>query len=131
MYNSLLKKVKLLAARKKVDKKTLLKNNYILTSTVIYDAKKLGKIYMANIRKRQDWSLFINIIERSGPAYCLTEALTYYRKHDQSLSANKFNLIKYNYDFYHKVLGYGKTTSFFMLCRYMLHYFLKKFKESI
>ena len=122
-------KSKIVHSKKKVDKKILLRNNYILTSTVIYDARQLGKIYMASIRKRQDWSLFINIIEKSGEAYCLPKALTYYRKHNQSLSANKFNLIKYNYNFYHRVLNYNKITSFFMLCRYMLYYFLKKFLE--
>lgn len=113
----------------KVTQQGLLKNNYILTSTVMYNAGVLGKIYMQNIRKRQDWSLFINIIKKSKTAYCLTEPLTYYRKHKNSLSAKKIGLLKYNFNFYNKVLGFSKLKSLFLLLRYLFHYFLKKTME--
>ncbi|MCX2680677.1 glycosyltransferase family 2 protein [Galbibacter sp. EGI 63066] len=114
----------------RVTKSKLLKNNYILTSTVMYNAQKLGKIYMANIRKRQDWSLFINIIEKSKYAYNLNKDLTYYRKHKDSISAKKLGLIKYNFNFYHNVLGYNKIISYLLMLRYITYYLLKKSKEK-
>lgn len=114
---------------KKVNYHDLLKNNYILTSTVIYNAKVLGKVYMGNIRKRQDWSLFINIIKKSKMAYCLTESLSYYRRHGNSLSAKKTDLIKYNFNFYNKVLGFSKAKSALLMCRFLIYYFIKKTKE--
>lgn len=113
-----------------VTKRKLLKNNYILTSSVIYYAEKLGKIYMANIRKRQDWSLFINIIEKSQNAYNYSKGLTYYRKHDNSISANKLDLLKYNFYFYHKVLEYDKFISYLLMTRFIFYYMLKKIKEK-
>lgn len=117
------------ACKKKVSKKVMLRNNYILTSTAIYNAKSLGKIYMENIRKRQDWSLFLNILDASGNAYNLSEPLTHYRKHNQSLSNKKMGLLKYTYDFYHLVLGYNKISTVFMVAQYLFYYFIKKFKE--
>jgi glycosyltransferase involved in cell wall biosynthesis len=115
----------------KVDYSALLRNNYILTSTVIYNAKALGKIYMENIRKRQDWSLFINIVKKSSAAYNLAMPLTYYRRHEESLSASKLDLIKYNFNFYHEVLGFSKITSVFLMIRFLFYYFLKKIKERL
>lgn len=114
---------------KKVTYNDLLKNNYILTSSVIYNAEVLGKIYMENIRKRQDWSLFINLIKKSRVAVCLTEPLTFYRKHNNSLSAKKTDLIKYNFSFYNKVLGFSKLISILLMGRFLVYYFLKKTKE--
>ena len=114
---------------KKVTYNDLLKNNYILTSTVIYNADVLGKIYMENIRKRQDWSLFINVIKESKIAIGLSIPLTLYRKHANSLSAKKTDLVRYNFDFYHKVLGYPKVKSLLLMAQFMVYYFLKKTKE--
>tara|TARA_R110000751_G_scaffold85000_2_gene169789 strand:+ start:6020 stop:6778 length:759 start_codon:yes stop_codon:yes gene_type:complete len=124
------KNKKNIRCKKVVSRNDLLKNNYILTSTVIYNAEKLGKIYMANIRKRQDWSLFINIIEKSEFAYNLPLALSFYRKHEDSISSNKIDLLKYNFNFYNKVLGYSKLKSFLMMVRFLFHYFIKKIREK-
>jgi glycosyltransferase involved in cell wall biosynthesis len=115
----------------KVNYHSLLRNNYILTSTVMYNAQSLGKVYMENIRKRQDWSLFINIIKKSGFAHNLPKPLAYYRKHEASLSSSKFDLIKYNFNFYHEVLGFSKSSSFFLMIRFLFYYFLKKIKERL
>ncbi len=127
-FNS--KKRKGINCKNKVTKKDLLKNNYILTSTVIYNAEQLGKIYMANIRKRQDWSLFINIIEKSKYAYNLPEELSFYRRHEDSISSNKLQLFKFNFDFYNSVLGYSKTYSILLMTRFLFYYVIKKFKEK-
>ncbi len=112
-----------------VSKKVMLRNNYILTSTAIYNASSIGKVYMSDIRKRQDWSLFLNILDKTGHAYNLPEPLAHYRKHADSLSNKKLGLLKYTFDFYHKVLGYGKVRSVCMLIQYLVYYFIKKLKE--
>lgn len=122
---------KRIKCRKLVNYKALLKNNYVLTSTVIYNAGNLGKIYMQNIRKRQDWSLFINIVKQSQYGYNLPIPLTYYRRHENSLSANKRTLLKYNFDFYHRVLGFSKVASFLLMLRFLFYYFLKKIMERL
>ncbi len=122
---------KRISSKRYVKYPTLLRNNYILTSTVIYNAKQLGKIYMANIRKRQDWSLFINIIRKSGVAYNLPVPLAAYRRHSDSLSSNKLDLLGYNFNFYHQVLGFSKLKSAVYMIQFLFFYFIKKFKEAL
>lgn len=122
---------KIVRCKKKVSKRIMLRNNYILTSTVIYNAQSLGKIFMTDIRKRQDWSLFLNILDQSGHAHNLPKPLTYYRKHSKSLSNKKLGLLRYTFDFYHEVLRYGKVKAIFMVVQYLFYYFIKKFKEIL
>ncbi|MGE5942771.1 MAG: glycosyltransferase family 2 protein, partial [Flavobacteriales bacterium] len=43
----------------------LLKSNYIGNLTGIYNARTLGKITSYNLRKRQDWLLWLTIIKKS------------------------------------------------------------------
>ncbi|WP_425235168.1 glycosyltransferase family 2 protein [Ulvibacterium sp.] len=120
---------KSVACKKHVSRRIMLRNNYILTSTAMYKAAAIGKIYMSDIRKRQDWSLFLNILDQTKKAYNLSEPLAYYRKHSRSLSSKKLGLLKYTYDFYHKVLGFGKFMTIIMVMQYLMYYFVKKIKE--
>ena len=48
----------------RVSYKKQLKCNYIGNLTGLYDVKKLGKIYMPEIPKRQDWVLWLKAIEK-------------------------------------------------------------------
>ena len=41
----------------------MLSENIIGCLTVIYNQEKLGKIYMPNIRKRQDYGLWFKILK--------------------------------------------------------------------
>lgn len=96
-------------------------DNKIGCLTAIYDVKRLGrKFYMPSIRKRQDWALFLDILKECHECYCLTEPLAYYRQRKNSVSSNKFALIKYNVNVYETVFGYSKLKAY---C-YFLFYFL-------
>lgn len=90
------------------------------TSTAIYDTKKIGKVLMPLIRKRQDWGLFMSILRTCKVAYGMKEPLAYYRMGQQSLSKNKWSLVKYNLAVYKKVLGWSYIRSLlFFLFVYM------------
>lgn len=80
--------------------------------TAIYDTQKLGKIFMPEMRKRQDWALWILIIQRCGIAYGLQEPLALYRDLRRSLSSNRFSLIKYNVAVYTDILHYSKLKAY-------------------
>ncbi|MDC7995014.1 glycosyltransferase family 2 protein [Altibacter sp. HG106] len=100
-------------------------NNYIGNLTGMYEVAALGKIEAPLLRKRQDWALWLEAIQRSGgPALGLQEDLAYYRTGSKSLSANKWKLIKYNYLFYKQHLGYGTLKSVYYLLRFFWEYFL-------
>lgn len=117
---------KIILPPKKVNRSSLLFNNYIKTLTVIYDTKALGKIYMPNYRKRQDWGLWFNILEKSNDAYCLSKPLAYYRTSNNSLSKNKLKLVKENYNFYRRYFKKNILVSFLMMILFLVFYFYFK-----
>jgi teichuronic acid biosynthesis glycosyltransferase TuaG len=105
-------------------------NNYIGNLTGIYKASAVGKILAPNIRKRQDWAVWLEAIKRSGkPALGLQEDLAYYRVRKGSMSANKMNLIKYNYGFYREHLGHSRIASGYYLLRFFCEYFFIRPKQ--
>lgn len=107
----------------KVPRETTYKRNLyyntIQTSTVIYNQQKLGKIYFPEIRKRQDYGLFQEILKKTN-GYGLNEDLMTYRIRKESLSFNKIELIKWQWKFYRKVLKLGKIRSLFHLSLYII-----------
>lgn len=121
--NSLQKMIKALP---KVNYSKMLKSNYIGNLTGMYDASKLGKVYMPNIRKRQDWALWLQLVHNVGYAYSLPEPLAIYRVRDNSISSNKLNLLKYNYAIYRKARNFGTFKSSIYLIRFLIeHFFIK------
>ncbi|HAE61860.1 MAG: teichuronic acid biosynthesis glycosyltransferase TuaG [Thermosediminibacterales bacterium] len=76
--------------------------NHICTSTVIYDSHVIGKVFMPNMRKRQDYATWLYILRNFGKGYGLREVLTRYYKQPNSLSSNKADLVKYNWELYRK-----------------------------
>lgn len=110
----------------------ILRDNGIGCLTAIYDAEQIGKHYMPAIRKRQDWCLWIEIIKNYGAALGLKESLAIYRHRDDSISSNKFELLKYNFDVYNKVLKHNRFVSSILLYGYFMPYYVyKKFKQKI
>lgn len=109
----------------------ILRDNGIGCLTAMYDVEKIGKHYMPSIRKRQDWCLWIEIIKRHGTAYGLQEPLALYRVRSGSISSNKIEMLSYNFNVYHQVLGFNKFISSLILCGYFMpYYFYKKFKQK-
>ncbi|MDE6860124.1 MAG: glycosyltransferase [Duncaniella sp.] len=109
----------------------MLRDNGIGCLTAIYDASKIGKYYMPSIRKRQDWCLWLSMIKNIGAAYGLQEPLAFYRVRTGSISSNKLEMLRHNYNVYHTILGYNPLTSIILLGGYFLpYYFYKKFKQK-
>lgn len=91
-------------------------DNRIGCLTIIYDADKVGKVYMPELRKRQDWGLVLNVLKKCGIAYGMKQPLAYYRKGQDSLSKNKLSLVKYNIALYQEVLGWTYFFSLVYFC---------------
>ena len=110
----------------------LKRDNKIGCLTAIYDIKRLGhKFYMPAIRKRQDWALFLNILKECQICFCLTEPLAYYRLHENSVSSNKFSLIKYNVNVYETVFGYSTWKAYlYFFLRFLPAYYAKILKRK-
>lgn len=112
--------------------KKLLKSNYLGNLTGMYNAKTLGKITAPNLRKRQDWLLWLSAIKKSGkPALGIQESLAYYRVRENSMSSNKIGLLKYNYWVYKKGLGFSTIKSTFYMLRFLIEHFFVKSKQTV
>lgn len=78
----------------------MIKNNFIGCLTAMYDTEIVGKVYMPDIRKRQDYGLWLKILRESGSAYGLSDVLACYRIVNNSVSRSKIKLLKYNYQLF-------------------------------
>ncbi|EKF73276.1 glycosyl transferase group 2 family protein [Alcanivorax hongdengensis A-11-3] len=106
--------------------KKLLKTNYIGCSTAIYDSKIVGKVLMPDIRKRQDFALWLKLLKICEFAHGIREPLTTYRVHKNSLSSNKANSARYNWHIYRNIEKLGLLRS----CYYFAHYATRGFLRS-
>lgn len=111
-----------------VDYNRMLKNNYIGCLTAIYNCEKLGKVYMPEFRKRQDWGLWLKLLKKTDYAKSINKPLAYYRVGNDSLSKNKVNLLRSNFGFYKNYLGYSFFTSIYKMFFFLFYYFLYKKK---
>ena len=110
----------------------LLKSNYIGNLTGMYNARVLGEITTSNLRKRQDWLLWLAAIKKSGkPARGIQESLAYYRIHENSMSSNKLSLVKHNYWVYKKGLRFSTVKSIFSMLVFLNEHFFVKSKQTI
>ncbi|WP_282042244.1 glycosyltransferase family 2 protein [Winogradskyella flava] len=115
-------------ALKSLSYNKLLKANYIGNLTGMYNCSSLGKIYTKDLKKRQDWLLWLEALKRSGkPAIGISESLAYYRISQGSLSSNKISLIKHNFEIYRKGLEFSYIKSLFYLMVFLNeHIFVKQ-----
>jgi hypothetical protein len=92
----------------------------------MYDTKKIGKIYMPEIRKRQDYGLWLKILKQVN-GHGLNENLAYYRVRDNSVSSDKINLLKYNWKLYRDIENLSiLRSSYYILYTIVLKLLKKK-----
>lgn len=111
----------------KVNYKDMLLNNYIGCLTAVYDVEKLGKIYMKDLKNRQDWLLWLELLKQTDYAYNVSEKIAYYRERSDSISSNKLKMMKFNWLIYNKYEGFSFLKSSYYIVRYFFMY-LKKIR---
>ncbi len=108
--------------------KELLKRNMIGCLTGIYDTKKLGKVYMPNILKRQDHALWLKILKEIKETKGILEPLAIYRMRKNSVSSNKLISARYQWKLYRDI----ENLSIFETLYYFTWYFyygINKYKN--
>lgn len=96
----------------------LLKTCPISCLTAIYDTKEIGKFFMPEIIKRQDYGLWLRLLKEIDFAYGIRQPLATYRIRKGSVSSNKFKAAQYQWKIYRDVEKLGLLKSFY----YFLHY---------
>lgn len=100
-------------AREHVDYRAMLVQDHIGALTAMYDRTVLGTRLMPEMRKRQDYALWLSIMRDGFDARGLPEPLAVYRAHRAgSLSSNKLSLVPYNWSLYreHEGLSVPRAT---------------------
>jgi len=98
------KKIKrIIKARVKADYRIVIRYNPIGNSTVMYDTLKMGKVHIPEVRKRNDYALWLKILRIEKYVYGINEVLATYRIRKKSLSRNKVKLIKHQWYVYRKL----------------------------
>lgn len=116
-----------------VTKKKMYDYCYFSTITVMYDRETIGLIQIANLRKNNDYAMWLKAIEKSN-AYRLPECLSFYIKHEGSVSSgSKVKLIKWHYKLFREGLGKNPIVSGALTFNNLVHGVWKKihYKEPV
>lgn len=107
--------------------KQALGNTTIFTSTVLLDAKRLGKelIQMPDV-KSEDTATWWKILRNGYTAYGLDENLVYYRRSAGTLSANKAEAVKRIWRLYRQTEGLSLPVSLYHFCFYAVRAVLRR-----
>lgn len=100
-YGKILNKT--IKSKKKCGYNRLLLDCPIGNSTVMYNAEKMGKFKVPNIKKRNDDALWLTMLKKEKYIYGLDINLMKYRIRKDSISSNKLKLIKYHWILYRQI----------------------------
>lgn len=89
--------------------------------TVIYDTRRIGKIMVPHIKKRNDFALWLQILKKIDVGFGTTDVLAFYRIRNDSLSGNKFKLLKYHWELYRKIEGHSIVRSIYEVGCWVRH----------
>ena len=95
-------------------------------STVMYNAYRLGKFKIPNIRKRNDYVLWLQILKKEKHLYGLDKVLSSHRSRKGSLSSCKVTLIKYHWRVYRDIERLSVVKSVYLLLYWVLASVLRR-----
>lgn len=94
--------------------------------TVMYDADVIGLVQIADIKKNNDYAMWLKVCKKAD-CFLLNETLSKYRKRSGSISNHSYKaLIKWHYILYRDADSKNGVTSFVLTVRNMLFGFAKK-----
>jgi teichuronic acid biosynthesis glycosyltransferase TuaG len=103
-----------------------MRNTVIGFSTAMIDRKFVGNFEFYDIRMKQDFQLWINLLSRGFIAYNIDEILGEYRIHNKSLSANKIKAAAQVWNVMYRIEGIGLLKSLYFFFFYASNAMLKR-----
>ncbi len=107
--------------------RSMLKTCSVGCLTAIYDTEKLGKVFMPNILKRQDYGTWLSILKNIESTKGILEPLATYRILNNSVSSNKVKASLYQWKIYREVEKLSLIKSVWYFVQYA-YYGFKKYK---
>jgi teichuronic acid biosynthesis glycosyltransferase TuaG len=90
--------------------------------TVMFDTEKCGRPLMPDIRRRQDYALWLKILKQGITAERLEEPLAFYRVRKNSVSRNKIRAAWYVWRVYREVEGLNVVRSLYYFAHYGIYH---------
>ncbi len=115
---------------KKVSYNDVLRSCPISCLTAFIDIRRIGKHYMPELKKRQDWCLWLSLLKKIDYAYGIEQPLAVYRMRKNSISRNKLKLIPYVWKVYRDVEKLSVIRSFYLLNLWSLNGFKKYYVKT-
>ncbi len=111
-----------------VTKRKLYHYCYFSTITVIYDRTYVGLIQIPDLKKNNDYAMWLRIIEKTN-CYRFPQCLAVYDKHENSISAgSKWKLVPHHYLLFRIGMNKSRSVSVFLTCVNLFFGVLKKIK---
>lgn len=94
--------------------------------TVMYDAETVGLIQIEDIKKNNDYAMWLKVCRKSN-CYLLNENLAHYRRRSGSISNHSYtSLVKWHYRLFHDAEKKNILISCVLTCRNMVFGIWKK-----
>lgn len=101
------------------------------TPGVIFDTKRIGKKYMPQLRRAEDWGLWMTILREVDYMYTYPKALWKYRHVPGSETSNKWKQMQAVITMYREVLGFSSLKSYFVcFCIFLPKNVWKKLRKK-
>ena len=96
--------------------------------TVMYDAEKVGLIQIADVKKNNDYAMWLKVIKKQK-CYLLAKELAFYRKRAGSISNHGYTkLIKWHYRLFRQAENKNPISALFLTARNLFYGVWKKLK---
>lgn len=108
-------------------------SNFIPCLTAIYNSHILGKVAQPNIKKRNDYALWLTLFEKNGliNASTVTEVLASYRQNSYGLSSSATDSLKYYFICLRQYANRSVISALYFSSIYLLIVLLKKKTPSL
>lgn len=110
---------------KEVNYQDLLKRTEISCLTAIYDVQNIGKFYMSDHARKQDYALWLSILKAGHHSYGLDKELAYYRQVAGSATSKKHKLILKHIEFLMDTQGFNTAKAVYYTSYWMLNGFVR------
>lgn len=119
----------LMKAPKSISKRRMFRCCYLGCLTAIYDQTVTGVIQVdERLKKRNDYAIWLQIIDKTGPCVCLEKSLACYRLNENGISSKKTSLLKWHYRLFRWQMHMGPMRSCFYSVLNVFYTLLKKAK---
>ena len=119
-FNSVTHKTEDVGVPKVITFKDLLNTNYIGCLTVVLRRDAFNNLNFPEMRKRQDYALWLSLLRPGGSVHCLNHVLARYRHGHESTTSNKVGSIFSTWKVYAEFLQLKPASSIFYFLNYLI-----------